>query len=194
MKFLRYAAAAVALFSVTPASAATLIGETMEVSYRFPDVDTVYPFASPSVSPFTVGAGVETVVDVESVTDIAVDFGANSLLITFNTPFTGLAWAQSSFNGLLFQGPGAAKIVGASVASTSLAGFDNSRFYFSGGDFGLNWQGLSYADGAQIAVDLNLTPNPNPVIPEPATWLMLIIGFGVIGAALRQRRRRSSYA
>ena len=29
-----------------------------------------------------------------------------------------------------------------------------------------------------------------PAVPEPATWLMLIVGFGVVGAGLRSRTRR----
>jgi hypothetical protein len=28
-----------------------------------------------------------------------------------------------------------------------------------------------------------------PEVPEPSTWLMLLAGFGAIGATLRQRRR-----
>lgn len=32
-------------------------------------------------------------------------------------------------------------------------------------------------------------PGPNNPIPEPSTWAMLIVGFGLAGAALRQRRR-----
>ena len=31
-------------------------------------------------------------------------------------------------------------------------------------------------------------PNPNPAVPEPATWLMMILGFGLIGGALRRQR------
>ncbi len=31
-------------------------------------------------------------------------------------------------------------------------------------------------------------------VPEPATWAMLILGFGVIGGAMRQRRVRTSVA
>mgnify|MGYP000176760204 CR=1 FL=1 len=34
------------------------------------------------------------------------------------------------------------------------------------------------------------TPNPPvPGVPEPATWAMMIIGFGLLGALLRRRRR-----
>jgi PEP-CTERM motif len=31
--------------------------------------------------------------------------------------------------------------------------------------------------------------NPNGAVPEPATWAMMIAGFGVIGTAMRRRRR-----
>ena len=29
-------------------------------------------------------------------------------------------------------------------------------------------------------------------IPEPATWLMMIVGFGMVGASIRSKRRQSS--
>jgi hypothetical protein len=31
----------------------------------------------------------------------------------------------------------------------------------------------------------------DPVIPEPAAWALMIAGFGLVGASLRQRRRAS---
>ncbi|MBL8657227.1 MAG: PEPxxWA-CTERM sorting domain-containing protein [Altererythrobacter sp.] len=42
----------------------------------------------------------------------------------------------------------------------------------------------------------NPTPNPTPTptdpvpaVPEPSTWLMMIVGFGLVGRAMRVRRR-----
>ena len=35
---------------------------------------------------------------------------------------------------------------------------------------------------------------PASAVPEPASWAMLITGFGLVGAALRQRRPRAAYA
>lgn len=35
-------------------------------------------------------------------------------------------------------------------------------------------------------------PPPAPPIPEPGTWLMMISGFGLLGLALRRRRRLSA--
>jgi hypothetical protein len=31
-------------------------------------------------------------------------------------------------------------------------------------------------------------------VPEPATWAMMILGFGVIGAGMRRRRVNVSFA
>jgi hypothetical protein len=36
--------------------------------------------------------------------------------------------------------------------------------------------------------NIRVTPIESPGIPEPATWAMLIMGFGLVGGALRRRR------
>ena len=41
--------------------------------------------------------------------------------------------------------------------------------------------------GGGGGVEINLAP----AVPEPATWLMMIAGFGVLGFALRRRRRQA---
>ena len=43
-------------------------------------------------------------------------------------------------------------------------------------------------------VDFSLAPGVPPPIPEPATWIMMLVGFGGVGAALRSRRRLSAAA
>lgn len=40
-----------------------------------------------------------------------------------------------------------------------------------------------------LSVDEGVLPPPEPGVPEPATWAMMLLGFGLIGAALRRRRR-----
>ncbi len=32
------------------------------------------------------------------------------------------------------------------------------------------------------------------VVPEPATWMTMLLGFGIIGAAMRYRRRVTNVA
>lgn len=36
-------------------------------------------------------------------------------------------------------------------------------------------------------------PDPSGAVPEPATWLMMIVGFGAIGGAMRGSRRQVSH-
>jgi hypothetical protein len=36
--------------------------------------------------------------------------------------------------------------------------------------------------------DLGVVPEPPGVVPEPGTWALLILGFGLVGGALRGRR------
>ena len=37
-----------------------------------------------------------------------------------------------------------------------------------------------------------VSPSAGPAVPEPATWAMLMIGFGAAGTALRRRRGRDA--
>ena len=51
--------------------------------------------------------------------------------------------------------------------------------------------GQQYGAIAGISEVIDFTPNINPpTVPEPATWAMLIAGFGVVGVASRRRRMR----
>lgn len=53
------------------------------------------------------------------------------------------------------------------------------------GMFDMGVTGQSSGSG-QYAGNLSL----RAVVPEPATWAMMLLGFGAIGVALRQRRKR----
>lgn len=74
---------------------------------------------------------------------------------------------------------------------------ERSVFQDNGSDFGSlftsGWSSITISD---LSFRVNLSPAvvvtpPDSAIPEPATWAMLIIGFGGIGAGMRRRRAHS---
>ncbi len=88
------------------------------------------------------------------------------------------------------------------------------RRYVSGSDLGIStatWLGQSFASlgmlpgtyvtswgpgGATDSLTINIGASANP-IPEPATWLLMLMGFGSIGSAVRHSRKTNvvvSYA
>jgi len=50
---------------------------------------------------------------------------------------------------------------------------------------------VAFLDGA-TASDINqVRVTAIPAVPEPATWAMMLLGFGAVGASLRRRNRRT---
>lgn len=66
--------------------------------------------------------------------------------------------------------------------------------FWSNGDFG---GGATYGASVNDGIDiLNYAGDGIALaaVPEPATWAMLILGFGMVGASLRYRRRATTVA
>lgn len=67
--------------------------------------------------------------------------------------------------------------------------FSNGRFGF----YNYSQAGVTYA-----AIEQEVLPPPPPPppsgVPEPATWAMLIVGFGFTGSMVRRSRRKLAYA
>ena len=50
---------------------------------------------------------------------------------------------------------------------------------------------FSSVTGSLYSASATLTVPPAPSVPEPATWGMIVVGFGAMGAAMRRRQRTS---
>lgn len=54
--------------------------------------------------------------------------------------------------------------------------------------------GQAYGSLAGIDATIDFTPSSMGAVPEPATWSMMILGFGLVGTMARSRRRLASAA
>lgn len=75
---------------------------------------------------------------------------------------------------------------------------------YAGGDFGIpagtfvSFEDLDAKEGSDFNyqdigfVFTNVTPVATSAVPEPATWAMMIGGFGMVGGAMRYRRRKTT--
>lgn len=111
------------------------------------------------------------------------DIAVPSLGVTNGQRYSLVLQTGSSFRNALVVGPD----------------FNPSTGQFAGGDAYAGGRllstGATYANctGANNNCDANFRVTGNLVaaaVPEPTTWAMLILGFGVVGGALRRRTAR----
>lgn len=112
-------------------------------------------------------------------------FSELDFLAPNNAPHLGSQFGVSSTSGnsTAFQTPVSGLIDGLSIGA--------------GDRFGLRWAlldidgpGVTSDDG--LAIDkfqLTATTAQAAAVPEPATWAMMIAGFGLVGSSMRRRRR-----
>ncbi|MBU1375410.1 MAG: PEPxxWA-CTERM sorting domain-containing protein [Alphaproteobacteria bacterium] len=127
----------------------------------------------------------------------ALGVGVNSLLGVFLTdaaPTPGAEPASLDFNGarsfasltpgigqIFFIGDG---LTGTGSGATQLftAPTGATRLFLGVAD-GTGW----YNNGGSLAVTVTFEPAGVGAVPEPATWAMMILGFGLVGASVRRR-------
>ncbi|WP_206030120.1 PEP-CTERM sorting domain-containing protein [Roseomonas sp. AR75] len=191
-KLLFGAALSVLLSVGAPGAQAGFLGAEFSAFYRFPDLGTVYPFATWAPPSFTVGAGAETVGDVESVTFITADFTDTRLTLVFDTVLTSPTWNAVAFNGPVFTAVAPLGITGVSLnGATTMPGFTAGRVTFTDTEIRVDWNGLSYVDGEVVAIDFAFVPDPVEV-PEPAS--LALLGLALSGLGVVAMRRRRSHA
>ena len=167
-------------------AATDLTGDSIEGSYDYPDATTAYATASYSVNPFTVGAGVESVLTVDNFATTNVDFSANQLVLTMTAD---VGYTSASFNGPEFSvlsGSGFG-----SVASVVTSGGQSVSASIVGGVLEVNWQGQSFNSGDTITISFG---SGVVAAPELSTWAMMGVGFVGLGFAGFRSRREPAFA
>jgi hypothetical protein len=109
------------------------------------------------------------------------NFGPGAQTFVQATTAIGDAFYISGFEDSQFIAVGQNYVSGLALAATTT--FANKSF----ATLGIN-PGEYVFTTPSDTVTLRFIAAPGPV-PEPATWAMMLVGFGMIGAAVRRRQR-----
>ncbi|QMW24588.1 PEP-CTERM sorting domain-containing protein [Sandaracinobacteroides saxicola] len=116
---------------------------------------------------------------------VTIDYAAG-----FTTGFSFNYSSNSQASITVYDGLGA---TGNVLATLNLVNnFQSGCGYCAWDPIGVSFAGIAksidFAGGANFVGYDNITfGSATPGIPEPATWAMMIIGFGMVGSALRRR-------
>lgn len=136
--------------------------------------DRAVKFESGTFTPFTLGNGPDT--------DATVAFGTTNIAWNSQPALNNQSYATLSgiFNG------GYSTLTGGGSA--------NTRLLNPAGNVGNIWLVGAAFNNADGKIDgfkfKNLTVSS--AVPEPATWAMMIMGFGMVGSAMRRRNVKTN--
>ena len=104
------------------------------------------------------------------------DFDGAGGFLAAGNPGTFTSSANRSFDG---------NVVGVNFGSNNLVGTENSTTYI------FRTNAVSFTSGTFGVIDGSALQGPTfaPTVPEPATWAMMLGGFGLVGFATRRSRR-----
>jgi hypothetical protein len=187
--FMSVAAAVAGLALVTQASADVYSGGTVTFQYysyggTYDSVGSPSTFATPGSDTF--------------LAYFTVSVSGDQITYTYLNDTTWSPSATSLNSGGLYVDNGAViysdsgvppitsvKIDPASMLGSS--GFNASDVTFNSGAVAVTWMNQSFAAGDTVILDVNS-------VPEPASWTLMILGIGGLGASLRlsAARRRGA--
>lgn len=161
-----------------------------------------------SPAPYTGGTGPNAPSNAPGTPDIIALSTGGTKTITFSQAISGLYLALVSWNGngatfdqdfeIVSQGDGYwgsgglfEKVPGSTPGSYTLLGVSGEPhgvIYFPG-----TFTSLTFTDNTNefwhgVTIGIGAFAQP---VPEPATWGMMIAGFGAAGVAMRRRRRKT---
>ena len=194
-------AAAVAAAVCTPAEAG-LAGSSVSVTGWFPSTTNPPPACNPYVDlcgfaqdPYNGGTTSQTVTvptgtlfeyiataTSSVVNDATIDI-TSFTTGAFCSDFVSTTTCTDVFDGLVFDFSGNQAITGVTVDTAgSAADFQPASNKLSWTDDAIyvNLVGLNPAEGSELVLDVT-TQGVTPVVPEPSTWALMLLGFAGLG-------------
>jgi hypothetical protein len=156
-------------FCTVPQAHAVLLGDTISASYQFPNLGSVIQSSGTAI----VGSGIEFS---DIYPGVTADFADTTLTIEYLSAFS---WYFGSQNGPVFIDLTSPFTHASLDVATNVSNFTARDVSVSNGQLILNWEGLSFLQGAEIVLDL---ADVNQSVPEPATVALLGMSMIALGA------------
>lgn len=179
----------------TPANAIVSTTESNELALRFHNGKFADAPASDANGVYSFALGTTPINF-----DFSIDGLATGASITLTNLLTKASVNYNPFNVFGFGNDNAQTCPACSALETDLT--QNSArldFAFLAG-LGFNpnqnntYQATLSAAGNSVTAFAKVGEGFTPAVPEPATWAMMLMGFGFMGVAMRRARRRSTTA
>lgn len=186
--FAIFLAAAMSIgLGVNPVSAVVI---TKTVDFSATDLVKTDPIGGPIASPITSLEGSFTITfdTMSDYNDSSNGIALNKLNVIFTSPI-GFSYSSSS-SALIVGGSlsGVNKIAGGTNDFVlAIFGFRNSAVQPVGLVAGFCQQATTCFNSRNVSLFVSSTP---PGVPETSTWAMMLLGVGVIGAAIRREHRQ----
>lgn len=136
-------------------------------------------FGNTSGQPVTIGGGIEFGFQDGANRDTA-DFTDTQLILGDEVFSAASSWTQTF---TLFGGDPFSSL---SLVSDSFV--PGLTYSLNAGTIEINWNGTSAPNDFRAVFDVGAGAG---AVPEPATWALMIGGFGLVAGAMRRRRRTS---
>lgn len=179
----------------TPANAIVSTTEANELALRFHNGAIAGAPASDANGVYSFALGTTPINF-----DFSIDGLATNASITLTNLLTNASVTYDPFNVFGFGNDNAASCPACSALETDLTQ-NSARLnfaIFSGLGFNSNqnntYQATLSAAGNSVTAFAKVGGGFTPAVPEPATWAMMLMGFGSMGVAMRRARRRSTKA
>lgn len=173
MKHLTLATFAAAMLIAAPAAATTVT-----LDYRYPDITSVYLDlgTAPVPSQVSIFGG-----------NVILDISPTQILVSNRPGCQPCTFLTGTFNGFALTFSDLDVLSTAIDPSTTFTDFTADRITFQGNTLFLNFVNLQQFNPEFLLLNIGTGPI-GATVPEPASWAMLIAGFGLTGAVMRRRR------